>query len=212
MLCFILGLTTQEGTHTTTTAAVDIPATNVVRNPNPAHVADHHMPAAIITRIMRRVLPGHARISDDAREAIQECVSEFIGFITEEAKEKCQLESRRVLTANDLLAAMEALGFDNYVETLTLFLSRHRAQDYGRGSTSQLPGVRPDGDFARRSPVAQMARPPPPPPSVATSSSAATDALDGDEYITLAQFISEYILGNQGGGEGSSSGGGSSHV
>lgn len=203
MLCFILGLITQEGTHTTTTAAVDIPATNVVRNPNPAHVADHHMPAAIITRIMRRVLPDHARISDDAREAIQECVSEFIGFITEEAKEKCQLESRRVLTANDLLAAMEALGFDNYVETLTLFLSRHRAQDYGR--------VRPDGDFARRSPVAQMARPPPPPPSVATSS-AATDALDGDEYITLAQFISEYILGNQGGGEGSSSGGGSSHV
>lgn len=37
-----------------------------------------------------------------AREAIQACVSEFISFITDEAKERCQMESRRILTANDL--------------------------------------------------------------------------------------------------------------
>lgn len=167
------------------------------------------MPAATITRIMRKVLPDHARISDDAREAIQESVSEFIGFITDEAKERCQLESRRILTANDVLGAMDALGFHNYAETLTIFLSRHRAQNYERGSTSQLPVVRPDANFARRPPAA---RPPPPPPPSVAASSAATNTVDSDEYIGLTQFIWEYIFGNRGGGEGSSSGGGASPV
>lgn len=90
-----------------------------------------------------------------AREAIQACVSEFISFITDEAKERCQMESRRILTANDLLASMEALVFHNNVETLTLFLSRYRAQNYERSSTSQSSVVRPGP------PTAQMARPPP---------------------------------------------------
>lgn len=35
-------------------------------------------------RIMKKALPGNAKIAKDAKDAIQECVSEFIGFITSE--------------------------------------------------------------------------------------------------------------------------------
>lgn len=37
---------------------------------------------SITARIMKKVLPGNAKIAKDAKESIQECVSEFISFIT----------------------------------------------------------------------------------------------------------------------------------
>lgn len=45
---------------------------------------DRFLPVANISRIMKKVLPGNAKIAKDAKEAIQECTSEFISFITSE--------------------------------------------------------------------------------------------------------------------------------
>ncbi|KAF0908882.1 hypothetical protein E2562_030186 [Oryza meyeriana var. granulata] len=75
---------------------------------------------------MRRVLPMHAKISDDAKETIQECMSEYISFITGEANERCQREQRKTITAEDVLWAMSRLGFDDYVEPLSVYLHRYR--------------------------------------------------------------------------------------
>jgi histone H3/H4 len=33
---------------------------------------------------MKKALPGNAKIAKDAKETVQECVSEFISFITSE--------------------------------------------------------------------------------------------------------------------------------
>ncbi|KAL6633635.1 hypothetical protein ACP70R_026306 [Stipagrostis hirtigluma subsp. patula] len=77
---------------------------------------DRLMPIANVIRIMRRVLPAQAKISDDAKETIQECVSEYISFITGEANERCQREQRKTITAEDVLWAMSRLGFDDYFE------------------------------------------------------------------------------------------------
>lgn len=44
------------------------------------------LPIANISRIMRRKLPETAKVAKDARDLIQECVSEFIGFVTSEAR------------------------------------------------------------------------------------------------------------------------------
>ncbi|KAG8059573.1 hypothetical protein GUJ93_ZPchr0002g24798 [Zizania palustris] len=87
---------------------------------------DRLMPIANVIRIMRRVLPAHAKISDDAKETIQECVSEYISFITGEANERCQREQRKTITAEDVLWAMSRLGFDDYVEPLSVYLHRYR--------------------------------------------------------------------------------------
>ncbi|KAL2336940.1 hypothetical protein Fmac_011386 [Flemingia macrophylla] len=90
---------------------------------------DHYMPIANVIRIMRRILPSHAKISDDAKEMIQECVSEYIGFITSEANDRCQKEQRRTVTADDLLWAMEKLGFDDYARLLSVYLQRYRQSE-----------------------------------------------------------------------------------
>ncbi|XP_027192427.1 nuclear transcription factor Y subunit B-6 isoform X1 [Cicer arietinum] len=87
---------------------------------------DRFMPIANVIRIMRKILPPHAKISDDAKETIQECVSEYISFITGEANERCQREQRKTITAEDVLWAMSKLGFDDYIEPLTMYLHRYR--------------------------------------------------------------------------------------
>lgn len=45
---------------------------------------DRFLPIANISRIMKRALPSNAKIAKDAKETVQECVSEYISFITSE--------------------------------------------------------------------------------------------------------------------------------
>jgi len=75
---------------------------------------------------MKSSVPPTAKIAKDAKECVQECVSEFISFITSEAAEKCQLEKRKTIGGEDILHAMGTLGFDNYAETLKIHLAKLR--------------------------------------------------------------------------------------
>jgi nuclear transcription Y subunit beta len=59
-------------------------------------------------------------------ECVQECVSEFISFITSEAAEKCSLEKRKTIGGEDILQALGTLGFDNYAQTLKIHLAKLR--------------------------------------------------------------------------------------
>ncbi|QCE05614.1 nuclear transcription factor Y subunit B-9-like [Vigna unguiculata] len=110
-----------------------------------AREQDQYMPIANVLRIMRRILPPHAKISDEAKETIQECVSEYISFITAEANDRCQREQRKTVTAEDVLWAMGKLGFDDYAQSLSVYLNRYRQSEGERmsggrrGSTSVPP-------------------------------------------------------------------------
>ncbi|USP77170.1 histone-fold-containing protein [Curvularia clavata] len=81
---------------------------------------------APVARIMKMALPENAKIAKEAKECMQECVSEFISFITSEASEKCQQEKRKTVNGEDILFAMTSLGFENYSEALKIYLSRYR--------------------------------------------------------------------------------------
>lgn len=109
----------------------------------PIREQDRLMPIANVIRIMRRVLPAHAKISDDAKETIQECVSEYISFITGEANERCQREQRKTITAEDVLWAMSRLGFDDYVEPLSVYLHRYREFEGDARGVGLVPGAAP---------------------------------------------------------------------
>ena len=49
---------------------------------------DRFLPIANISRIMKKALPGNAKVAKDAKETVQECVSEFISFITSELRRR----------------------------------------------------------------------------------------------------------------------------
>ncbi|TFK70136.1 histone-fold-containing protein [Pluteus cervinus] len=87
---------------------------------------DRFLPIANVSRIMKSSVPPTAKIAKDAKECVQECVSEFISFITSEAAEKCQLEKRKTIGGEDILYAMSSLGFENYAETLKIHLAKLR--------------------------------------------------------------------------------------
>eukprot|EP00252_Welwitschia_mirabilis_P008343 TRINITY_DN2012_c0_g2_i3.p1 TRINITY_DN2012_c0_g2~~TRINITY_DN2012_c0_g2_i3.p1 ORF type:complete len:166 (+),score=30.11 TRINITY_DN2012_c0_g2_i3:392-889(+) len=87
---------------------------------------DRFLPIANISRIMKKALPPNAKIAKDAKETVQECVSEFISFITSEASDKCQREKRKTINGDDLLWAMGTLGFEDYIEPLKIYLQLYR--------------------------------------------------------------------------------------
>ena len=77
---------------------------------------------------MKEALPKdkEAKIAKDARETVQECVSDFISFVTAEAREKCAADKRRTINGNDLIYAMKQLGFDRYLQNLELYYSKYQ--------------------------------------------------------------------------------------
>lgn len=101
------------------------------------------LPIANISRIMKRSLPDNAKIAKDAKECIQDCVSELISFITSEASDKCGVEKRKTINGDDVLYAMRVLGFDNYEEVLRVYLSRYRMAQEQNPRTRKRPSTQP---------------------------------------------------------------------
>ncbi|KAL1877356.1 hypothetical protein VTK73DRAFT_8729 [Phialemonium thermophilum] len=99
---------------------------------------DRWLPIANVARIMKNALPENAKIAKEAKECMQECVSEFISFITSEASEKCHQEKRKTVNGEDILFAMTSLGFENYAEALKIYLAKYRDQNQSnRGEAQQ---------------------------------------------------------------------------
>ncbi|XP_045474620.1 transcriptional activator HAP3 isoform X1 [Harmonia axyridis] len=96
----------------------------------PLREQDRFLPIANVAKIMKRAIPDtgkvNSKIAKDARECVQECVSEFISFITSEASDRCHMEKRKTINGEDILFAMSTLGFDNYVEPLKIYLQKYR--------------------------------------------------------------------------------------
>ncbi|KAK9735514.1 hypothetical protein RND81_04G209800 [Saponaria officinalis] len=87
---------------------------------------DRFLPIANVGRIMKKVIPGNGKISKDAKETVQECVSEFISFVTGEASDKCQREKRKTINGDDIIWAITTLGFEDYVNPLKVYLNKYR--------------------------------------------------------------------------------------
>ncbi|KAL7230900.1 hypothetical protein ACSBR2_009225 [Camellia fascicularis] len=87
---------------------------------------DRFLPIANVGRIMKKVIPGNGKISKDAKETVQECVSEFISFVTGEASDKCQREKRKTINGEDIIWAITTLGFEDYVNPLKQYLAKYR--------------------------------------------------------------------------------------
>ncbi|RZR74100.1 hypothetical protein BHM03_00032175 [Ensete ventricosum] len=113
-----------------------------------AREQDRFLPIANVSRIMKKALPANAKISKDAKETVQECVSEFISFVTGEASDKCQREKRKTINGDDLLWAMTTLGFEDYVEPLKVYLQRFRETEGEKAGAAPSQSQPKDGSDA----------------------------------------------------------------
>ncbi|KAE8715596.1 Nuclear transcription factor Y subunit B-6 [Hibiscus syriacus] len=95
---------------------------------------------------------NHHSNSDDNECTVREQdrfmpIANYISFITCEANEHCQREQRKTITAEDVLWAMSKLGFDDYMEPLTVYLNRYRELEGERGSIRGEPVVKRVVDY-----------------------------------------------------------------
>ncbi|KAJ7524787.1 hypothetical protein O6H91_17G021800 [Diphasiastrum complanatum] len=77
---------------------------------------DQLLTIANVGHFMKKDLPSNVKTSKDAKEY----------FITGEASDKCQHENRKTINGDDLIWAMNTLGFEDYVEPLKVYLQRYR--------------------------------------------------------------------------------------
>ncbi|CAA0829566.1 Nuclear transcription factor Y subunit B-8 [Striga hermonthica] len=110
--------------------------------PSSVREQDRFLPIANIGRIMKKALPANGKISKDAKDTVQECVSEFISFITSEASDRCLKERRKTINGDDLLWAMATLGFEDYIGPLKVYLARYREVSEGE---TKVPSRSADG-------------------------------------------------------------------
>ncbi|CAM8924371.1 hypothetical protein QQ045_022587 [Rhodiola kirilowii] len=94
------------------------------------------LPIANVGRIMKEILPPNAKISKEAKETVQECVTEFISFVTGEASDKCKKERRKTVNGDDICWALATLGFDNYVAPMRRYLGKYREMEGERMSNN----------------------------------------------------------------------------
>ncbi|KAF9404405.1 Defensin-5 [Podila epigama] len=102
---------------------------------------DRLLPIANVARIMKKSLPENAKISKEAKEVVQGCVTEFIAFITSKANKRCQDENRKTVNGDDLLWAMNSLELGQYASVLQEYLVKYR-----EATKVIVPDARPDGD------------------------------------------------------------------
>ncbi|RPB27211.1 hypothetical protein L211DRAFT_780230 [Terfezia boudieri ATCC MYA-4762] len=152
---------------------------------------DRWLPIANVARIMKTALPDNAKIAKEAKECMQECVSEFISFITSEASEKCQQEKRKTVNGEDILFAMTSLGFENYAEALKIYLAKYRETN----QRNSAEGGQRSGSGSHGGPVASAS-------STMTGSErpnqTLTPPLEGEEIQTGYGDIYGGVTGNGG--------------
>ncbi|KAJ7838947.1 transcriptional activator [Mycena olivaceomarginata] len=106
---------------------------------------DRFLPMANVSRIMKAAVPPSTKTGKDAKECVQECVSEFISFVTCEAAERSLLEKRKTIGGEDILYAMSSLGFDNYTEVLKKYLAKLHEHQSSSAGGEQYTEARVDG-------------------------------------------------------------------
>ncbi|EEQ83142.1 hypothetical protein NCER_100076 [Vairimorpha ceranae BRL01] len=98
---------------------------------------DRLLPVANIGKIMKRPIPKEAKVAKEAKELMQKSASEFIAIVTCRAREICEGESRKTVTGDDLIRAMEDLDMGVYAELGRKYFLQYK--DFVQADRKQKP-------------------------------------------------------------------------
>ncbi|XP_006649006.1 nuclear transcription factor Y subunit B-1-like [Oryza brachyantha] len=97
-------------------------------------VTNTELPMANLIRLMKKVLPGKAKIGGTAKGLTHDCAVEFVGFVGDEASEKAKAEHRRTIAPEDYLSSFGNLGFDRYIEPMQTYINGYREFERSGGN------------------------------------------------------------------------------
>jgi histone H3/H4 len=88
---------------------------------NHGFVGDMFLPSHVSTCTINA-----AKISREARETMQECVTEFLLFVTSEAQEICEEKKRKTIQGEDIIEAMKKLDFERYADMTQRYFLKYK--------------------------------------------------------------------------------------
>ncbi|XP_013886221.1 DNA polymerase epsilon subunit 3 [Austrofundulus limnaeus] len=98
---------------------------------------DLNLPNAVITRIIKEALPDGVNVSKEARRAISQAASVFVLYATSCANNFAMKAKRKTLNAGDVLAAMEEMEFQRFMEPLREALEVYKKDQKGKKEVSE---------------------------------------------------------------------------
>ncbi|XP_037343455.2 DNA polymerase epsilon subunit 3 [Pungitius pungitius] len=98
---------------------------------------DLNLPNAVITRIIKEALPDGVNVSKEARRAISQAASVFVLYATSCSNNFAMKAKRKTLNAGDVLAAMEEMEFERFLEPLREALEVYKTGQKGKKEVSE---------------------------------------------------------------------------
>uniref|UniRef100_A0A8C4NB24 DNA polymerase epsilon subunit 3 n=1 Tax=Eptatretus burgeri TaxID=7764 RepID=A0A8C4NB24_EPTBU len=98
---------------------------------------DLNLPNAVISRIIKEALPEGVNVSKEARSAIARSASVFVLYATSCAKSFAVQAKRKTLAAGDVLAALEEMEFEQFVQSLRDSLEVYKKEIKGKKEASE---------------------------------------------------------------------------
>jgi DNA polymerase epsilon subunit 3 len=92
----------------------------------PPSAVEFDPPLACIKRLLKNSLPESTNVGKDASIAFARACGIFIIYVTACANDFAREGKRQTITANDVLAAMKELDFDEFTPDMTSFLENYR--------------------------------------------------------------------------------------
>ncbi|CAO0793658.1 unnamed protein product [Mucor circinelloides] len=82
------------------------------------------------------MMPDDIVCAKDTRDLLIDCCVEFIHLIASEANEICEKETKKTIAGEHVVAALQALGFEEYVEEVDEVFKEHKKQQKDRDKKS----------------------------------------------------------------------------
>ncbi|XP_050497515.1 DNA polymerase epsilon subunit 3-like [Diabrotica virgifera virgifera] len=103
---------------------------------------DLNLPNNTVQKIIKEALPDSVNIGKDARSALSRAASVFVLYVTSQASNEAQKNSRKTLMAGDVLKALQDLEFENFIEPLEDILKDYKNSK----SKKQVKTKKPSGE------------------------------------------------------------------
>mmetsp|Transcript_19599 Transcript_19599/g.28936 ORF Transcript_19599/g.28936 Transcript_19599/m.28936 type:complete len:228 (+) Transcript_19599:98-781(+) len=86
-------------------------------------------PLACVRRMLKNTLPANTNVGKDACAAFSRACGIFIVYLTACANDFARESKRQTITANDILAAVKEVDFEEFSPQLTAFIEQHRKNE-----------------------------------------------------------------------------------
>ena len=77
------------------------------------------LPKSTVKKLIQQQLPENVKCPQETAQFISECAEEFIHMLTAQAMEECTERGKKTLSGDDVMKALETLGYEAYLPEIS---------------------------------------------------------------------------------------------